>query len=119
MSFKSNYGVANTIINTESEQRDYALMMLLEAGYQPNNSYGMAPYAISNEYGVFAIALGDDIQSALDNAVDENKMDSMLMSQVDWMEYELNEWNDSYVILGNACEPFWSENLRATEIEFH
>jgi hypothetical protein len=43
-------------------------------------------------------------------------MDSELMSDADHATYEANGWDDSFMRLGNAGEPFWTEYLGITDI---
>ena len=68
-------------------------------------------YAISHEFGVFILVHADNEQDAFDIAADSGKLDVQLMSDDDYEEYLMNGWDDSFVCLGNACEPFWSEYL--------
>ena len=74
-------------------------------------------YAIHNEYGVIAIVYADCEQYALDEAADSGKLNSELMNAEDWLEYSSKGWDDSYMCLGNASEPFWSEYLGITQIK--
>ena len=57
----------------------------------------------------------NDEQEAIDTAVDNGKLDSEQMSDADHLEYETNGWDDSYILAGNASEPFWSEYLSIRE----
>ena len=68
-------------------------------------------YAICNEFGLICIVYADNDQDALDSAMDNGGLDSELMDMVDYREYEANGWDDSYMLLGNASEPVWSEYL--------
>lgn len=73
-------------------------------------------YVVSNELGPIAIAYADSEQDALDEAADAGKLDSQLMSDSDYQEYSENGWDDSYLLAGNASEPFWQEYLGIQEI---
>tara|TARA_R110000822_G_scaffold305513_2_gene431297 strand:- start:5025 stop:5345 length:321 start_codon:yes stop_codon:yes gene_type:complete len=73
--------------------------------------YGETAYIIGHEFGTICISYGNNEQEALDNAVDDNLMDCMKMSDDDYKEYDDNGWHDSFIVLGNASEPFWSEYL--------
>ena len=73
-------------------------------------------YAICNEFGVIAFVNADHEQEALDIAADRDKLDCQLMSSVDYVEYRDNGWDDSYILAGNASEPFWSEYLSIKQI---
>ena len=73
-------------------------------------------YAICNEFGPIAFVHADCEQMALDEAVDAGKMDSERMSDEDYQEYDSNGWDDSFILAGNASEPFWSEYLSIAEV---
>jgi hypothetical protein len=73
-------------------------------------------YAVCNEFGLIAIVYADNDQDALDAAMDNGGLDSELMDMVDYREYEAEGWDDSYMLLGNASEPVWSENLLINQI---
>ena len=72
---------------------------------------GENAYLIGNEFGLICVAYGNNEQEALDNAVDDDCMDSELMSDNDHAEYDANGWHDSFIYAGNASEPFWSVYL--------
>ena len=74
-------------------------------------------YAIYNEFGVIAFVNADCAQDALNEAADSGHLDCQLMDMIDFREYESNGWDDSYMLLGNASEPFWSEYLGITQIK--
>lgn len=65
-----------------------------------------------------AVVVGYHAQDALDNLVDAGGFDRNLMSAEDYAEYSAEGWDDSYILLGNASEPFWTENLHIEEIIF-
>ena len=73
-------------------------------------------YAIYHEFGVFCLVHADCEQDALDIAVDNGRMDCMAMNDEDYQEYSTAGWDDSYLLLGNASEPFWSEYLGIKQI---
>jgi len=73
-------------------------------------------YAINNQFGILAIVYATHEYEALDIAVDVGLMDSELMSDADHATYEANGWDDSFMRLGNASEPFWTEYLGITDI---
>ncbi len=64
-----------------------------------------------------AVVVGYHEQDALDNLVNEGGFDHNLMSDEDFVVYSANGWDDSYTLLGNASEPFWTENLHIEEIK--
>lgn len=65
-----------------------------------------------------AVVVGFHEADALDNLIAAGGFDHCLMSDEDYAEYSENEWDDSYALLGNASEPFWTENLHIEEIIF-
>ena len=73
-------------------------------------------FCIYNEFGPIAFVWSDCEQNALDEAVDSGHMDSERMSDEDHAEYAANGWGDSYILAGNASEPFWSHYLGIAEI---
>ena len=73
-------------------------------------------YVICNQFGVIAIVYADNEQDALDSAMDNGKLDSELMNQADFDEYNGNGWFDSFMMLGNAGEPVWCEYLSIKQI---
>ena len=73
-------------------------------------------FAICNEFGPIAFVHADCTQDAIDIAVDAGKLDSERMTNDDWQEYESNGWDDSYMLAGNASEPFWCKYLSIREI---
>jgi len=73
-------------------------------------------YAICNQFGPIAFVHANCTQDAIDEAVDCGKMDSERMSDEDHKEYESNGWDDSYMLAGNASEPFWCEYLSIAEV---
>ena len=84
---------------------------------EPNDkSWCDNTYAIWNEFGIIAIVYADHEQDALDSAMDNGKLNGELMDMVDFREYEAKGWDDSYMLLGNASEPVWSEYLGITQI---
>lgn len=73
-------------------------------------------YAIGNQFGLLCIVYANHDGDALDAAVDNDKLNGEKMSDEDHAEYDAKGWNDSFVLAGNASEPFWSEYLWITEI---
>lgn len=73
-------------------------------------------YAICNEFGPIAFVHADCEQDAIDEAADSGKLDSEKMSEADYLEYDTNGWNDSFILAGNASEPFWAEYLTIRDV---
>ena len=94
---------------------NYSHLKKLIANFE-DKSFTRNRYAICNEFGIIAIAYGDHEWEALEAAADSGHLDSERMSPEDYKEYYQNGWDDSYVYLGNASEPFWSEYLSAREV---
>ena len=57
-------------------------------------------------HGFFTWAEGDNLEEALDNAVDEGRMDCVAISEEDYEDMQRKGWDDAYILLGNASEPF-------------
>ena len=72
-------------------------------------------YKVSTIEHSFIVA-ADNEQDALDALVDNNLFDYNLMSDEDYQEYSANGWDDSYMLLGNASEPFWCESLHIEQV---
>ena len=73
-------------------------------------------FAIANEFGIIALVFADNADMALDEAADSGHLRQMAMSDADYQEYEAEGWDDSYILAGNASEPFWCEYLRVEEV---
>jgi hypothetical protein len=73
-------------------------------------------YAICNEFGPIAFVHADCEQDAIDEAVDRGKLDSERMTEQEYTDYQANGWDDSYILAGNASEPFWCEYMSIREI---
>ena len=73
-------------------------------------------YAISHEFGVFILVHADNEQDAFHIAADSGKLDCQQMSNADYMQYQMNGWDDSFMCLGNASDPFWSEYIGIKQI---
>ena len=80
------------------------------------NGYPKA-FWIADQWGG-AVVVGYHEQDALDNLVNEGGFNHNLMSAEDYAEYTAEGWDDSFHLLGNASEPFWTENLHIEEIIF-
>lgn len=89
-----------------------ATEILSENGYDIGeyNPHNTSAWLVHNDH-TKCLVIGDNVQGAIDNAVDSGAWDSLLMSQEDYTEYESKGWCDSYVHAGNASEPFWCEDL--------
>ena len=109
-------------MNSYTEQtQNTARTLLTEEGYMPGeyNPHNVRAWVLTGAYGVHGVVLAAHGTDALDEAVDQGMLDSEMMSPEDHAEYEANGWDDSYVLAGNPSEPFWSENLRITEVEIN
>jgi len=94
-------------------QQQQGIALLAGQGYDQGeyNPHNVRAWSVYSEHGEHGIVTGEHEQEALDNAVDEGLLDGLLMSPEDYAEYEANGWDDSYICLGSASEPFWSEHL--------
>lgn len=86
-------------------------MSNLRIANQDGFKWGETAYIIGHEHGTMCVSYGNNEQEALDHAVDWGFLDVQIMSEEDHLEYEANGWDDSYMCLGNASEPFWTEYL--------
>jgi len=64
--------------------------------------WGTKPYCIGNEHGALCVVWAGNEQEAFDEAADADKLDSMLVDNVDWS----SEDSEDCVALGNASEAF-------------
>ena len=90
-------------------KRGTALLRL--NGFKRNERWGsgtMKVFAINNEFGLLAIAIGSHEQEALDNAVDCDCMDSCLVEE--------SERDEDHASLGNASESFDLSYISMTEL---
>lgn len=78
------------------------------------NGHPKAFYIADERRGV--VVVGYHAADALDNLIDAGGFDHNLMAEEDFVEYSENGWDDSYSMLGNASEPFWTENLHIEEL---
>ena len=63
-----------------------------------------------------AVVVGYHAYDALNNLIDAGGWDHNRMSEEDFAEYSEKSWGDSYTLLGNASEPFFTENLIIEEL---
>ena len=107
-------GLTPRYLMTHSEAREAytkrAAALLRLNGYTPNgyNPHNVRAWGIYNEYGILAIAIGSHEQEALDNAVDNDCMDSCLVEE--------SERDEDHASLGNAGEPFDLSYISMTEL---
>lgn len=80
------------------------------------NPHRVKCWLVRNEH-VSCLAIGSSEQDAIDNCVDSNLWDSLQLDPDTYQEYDQNGWDDSFILAGNASEPFWAENLFINEIE--
>jgi len=103
--------------------------------YNPHNVH---PFLLHDHGTVICVVFASSLQDALDEAVDENKLDRFQLDptkpevQADYMhEVEADDgykvtrpdgsvvwldWNDGVALLGNASEPFDIEDVDAVEM---
>jgi len=94
-----------------------AIRLLALNGFSVENSYNphnIKAYVLAHEHGVFCVAIGSNLQEALDNAVDNNCMDHMRINEPDSADYE------HHCALGNAGELFDIDYLTVhSEVRFN
>jgi len=71
-----------------------------------SNPYNMHPFILHNHGFTICIVLASNLQDALDEAVDNNKLDSFLIDEADYADYAMDSDNPTCAFLGNAGEPF-------------
>lgn len=100
----------------DSVQRQSLRLMTIN-GFAPNeyNPHRVKCWLVRNEH-TSCLAVGSSEQEAIDNCVDSHLWDSLLMSEDIFQEYDANGFDDSYVLAGNASEPFWFEHVLIQEI---
>ena len=79
--------------------------------YNPHN---VRPWVLHDHGFVVAVVFADSLQDALDEAVDENKMDRYQIKQEDLKDYPDDE---GITYLGNASEPFDIDTLQYLELD--
>lgn len=74
-------------------------------------------YFFIHEYG-FCVAMvcATNLQDALDIAVDNDKLDSFLIGEKDYKDYDVRGNNPTCTFLGNAGEPFDIDSLQVIEL---
>ena len=77
-----------------------------KGSYNPHNVHA---HLLCNEYGLLCVVYASHLQDALDIAVDEDRLDSMLIPED---EIENEDW---ICRLGNAGEAFNIDYLSVTE----
>lgn len=70
------------------------------------NPHHIRPWLIHNEYGVLCVVFASCEQDALDEAVDNDRLDSCLIAESDYADYGVWTDDDESAHLGNAGEPF-------------
>lgn len=80
------------------------------------NPHNTRLYVIGNEFGALCAVWANHEQDALDTAVNENKLDSMMVSEEDYDAMDEDE-REGCASLGNAGEPFnldhaWIQQVR-------
>lgn len=79
--------------------------------YNPHN---VRPWLLHDHGFPVAVVFASSLQDAIDEAVDENKMDRYLVAEKDLADYGPEE--EGITRLGNAGEPFDIESLEAVEL---
>lgn len=79
-----------------------------------SNPHGVRPFLLHDHGIVLAVVFADCLQDALDEAVDNNKLDRYLISDEDLRDY--GEEEEGVTRLGNASEPFDIESLQSLEL---
>jgi hypothetical protein len=81
-----------------------AKRLLAVNGYSAEQSFNphqVKAFVIHNEFGAICVSIGSHLQEALDNAVDNDCLNSCLIE-----DYDYSQEDDQACFLGNASEPF-------------
>jgi len=84
---------------------------IARADYNPHK---VRPFLIHDAGFTVAVVFADNLQDALDIAVDAGKLDAFQISEADLSDYGPEE--DGITRLGNAGEPFDIQTLDAVEL---
>ena len=76
-----------------------------------SNPHNMRPWVIHDHGFVLCVVLASNLQDALDEAVDNDKLDAFLIDSEDYKEYGVDGDDPTRAFLGNASEPFDIEAL--------
>ena len=79
------------------------------------NPHSVRPWIIGNEYGALCLVWASSEQDALDNACDANLLAGIALDEEVVEELVADGNEDSIMYLGNASEPFESENVWLTD----
>ena len=99
-------------LKISSFRNDYNTLskrLLAVNGFNATNScnpHNVKAYVIHNEFGAICCAIGSHLGEALDNAVDNDCLDSCLVSGDNIKNYDFENNPCEYAFLGNASEPF-------------
>ena len=80
------------------------------------NPHSVRPWLIHNEYGPLCVVFASCEQDALDEAVDNDRLDSCLIPEADYADYGVWTDNDRSAHLGNAGEPFDLDYIGMVEL---
>lgn len=84
--------------------------------YNPHN---VRPFLLHDHGFCLCVVFADCLQDAIDEAVDQGKLDRYMITDVDKADYldpEIGDFRDDVAFLGNASEPFDIESLGAIEL---
>lgn len=93
-------------------KRMIANNVIIPGEYNPHN---VGVWVIGNEFGPIAMVWAESLQDALDEAVDQNLMDSEQVPDEEFAKMTEDEKED-LAFLGNASEPFHQDYLWAERI---
>lgn len=83
--------------------------------YGDSNPHNVHAYILGHEFGPFAIVFADSAQDAIDLAIDEGRMDMLLVSHED-ADAMPEEERDELLTGGNAGEYFRQDYLWVDEL---
>jgi hypothetical protein len=82
-----------------------------------SNPHNMHPFILHDHGFPICVVLASNLQDALDEAVDNNKLDSFQILEEDFADYDIESENPTCAFLGNASEPFDIDCISVVELE--
>ena len=80
------------------------------------NPHNMHPFILHDHGFTICVVLASNLQDALDEAVDNDKLDSFLINEEDYAAYGIDSDNPTCAFLGNAGEPFDVDFISVIEL---
>ena len=105
-----------TVDNCELTFSDEDVVNVEDCDWGATGNYSR-PWLLHDHGFPVAIVFANNLQDAIDIAVDENKMDRYLIDSADYADYGVETDEPTCTFLGNASEPFDIESLGYVELQ--